>query len=327
MNASEVNKPKRGGGTGEFHSDQSELERNSEKVRQYVQLLEKALGHGFRVVGILEIGSFAKDEAVPSSDIDTRIYVSSETGYARQTDGSRYKDRKIDVHGERYKQFTAEHDKKPWIDYNWYEFNEPVSQECTNALQCNVEFGLVDVRYAKYELERLESEPVREHALVLQSNVIYDPDGFLQNKRRELEGKIIPAMVQYYEKQFLSGIPFDVMEHVKPHASDRYKAEKNGQIQWVNRAVKYLRNLVAVSTYRVSGEFTYKKTDVLGFYKKYLPEEFDFVQLLYNWKCDPVIRKDMVEDFLHNPDPFFEEFQRLTTDLNRVGKKVSAVVL
>lgn len=64
-----------------FSLTQSELATNPTKLQRYVDALEAAFGHSTRVVGILEIGSFAKGEAVPSSDIDTRIYVTSPAAY------------------------------------------------------------------------------------------------------------------------------------------------------------------------------------------------------------------------------------------------------
>jgi predicted nucleotidyltransferase len=64
-----------------FSPEHSELATNPTKLQQYVEALEAAFGHSTRLVGILEIGSFAKGEAVPSSDIDTRVYVTSPTAY------------------------------------------------------------------------------------------------------------------------------------------------------------------------------------------------------------------------------------------------------
>lgn len=309
-----------------FRPDQSELERNPEKVHQYVQLLEAALGHGFRVVGILEIGSFAKGEAVPSSDIDTRVYISSEVAYARQTDSSRYKDRKKDEHELRHDQFVIEKGDKPWVEYNWYEFNEEYSRRFSEELGCNVEFGLVDSRYAAYELEHLDTNPVREHALLLQSNILYDPSGCLEEKRKSLSmGVVVPRLASYYETQFLSGVPFDLLEHIKPHAADAYKAEKNSQIQWVNRAVKYLRNAVASKTYTAFGNFIYKREGVLDFYRRYLPEEVAFVDKIYEWKCDPQIRTTMIHEFAKDPTKFFSEFEKMNADLERIVQKVRAI--
>ena len=64
-----------------FSPEHSELATNPIKLQHYVEALEVAFGNSTRVVGILEIGSFAKGEAVPSSDIDTRIYVTSPAAY------------------------------------------------------------------------------------------------------------------------------------------------------------------------------------------------------------------------------------------------------
>jgi len=64
-----------------FDSQQSELAQNPAKLQQYIHLLEAALGHDAKIVGILEIGSFAKGEAVPTSDTDTRVYITLPAAY------------------------------------------------------------------------------------------------------------------------------------------------------------------------------------------------------------------------------------------------------
>ena len=64
-----------------FNPALSGLAQNPAKLQRYIQLLEDALGHEAKIVGILEIGSFAKGEAVPTSDTDTRVYVTLPAAY------------------------------------------------------------------------------------------------------------------------------------------------------------------------------------------------------------------------------------------------------
>ncbi len=311
-----------------FSPDRSELERDSEKLSRYIALLEEALGNGFRVVGVTEIGSFAKGEAVPTSDIDTRVYVEG-PNYLWQTDGSRYGDLQKETQERKFARFSQKNGDKPRIEYNWYEFNDPIARELCEALGCNVEFGLVDARYAAFELDTIdeEKEPVKEHALILQSNILFDPNGFLAKRRQLLTGTISPVMANFYRERYLDTLPFEIYEHIKPHSSDTYKAEKSGQIQWINRAVRCLRDAVATKTYLESGVFTFKKPDVLKFYQTYLPEYVAFIEQIYGWKCDPVTREKMVEEFLKDPSKFFPEFETLTQRLEEIVKKVNAVSL
>ncbi len=312
-----------------FRADQSELERDRAKLQEYIRLLEEALGHDCRVVGAIEMGSFAKAEAVPGSDIDTRVYVTSPTGYIWQTDGSRYGDLQREKQEKRFAKFCDQYGVKPRHEYNWHKFNDPVARRLCEALDCNVEFGLVDARYAAFELGTIDSdqEPVKEHALILQSNILFDPEDFLAKRRQSLTGTVSPVMADFYRERYLDTLPFEIYEHIKPHPSDTYKAEKSGQIQWVNRAVRCLRDAVATKTYLGTGDFTFKKPDVIDFYKKYLPEEIEFVEELYQWKCDPVVREQMVADFLKDPEKFFSEFARLTKRLEAVVKKINDLAL
>jgi predicted nucleotidyltransferase len=76
--------PQSGEARGSFDPQHCYLERKPDKLQTYVQMLEDALGCQARVVGVLEIGSYAKGEAVPSSDIDTRVLVTSPNAVSKQ---------------------------------------------------------------------------------------------------------------------------------------------------------------------------------------------------------------------------------------------------
>jgi len=149
-----------------FDPDHSELEKNPEKLRNYVRMLESALGHQAEVVGILEIGSYAKGEAVPTSDMDTRVYVRSPNAYLFNVLRPQEPAQPL------YESFIEEQGFLPRREYLWDEFNDPVSQEISERLPSNVEFGFVDQRYAAFELDRLDQFPSTEHALLFQSNVL-----------------------------------------------------------------------------------------------------------------------------------------------------------
>jgi hypothetical protein len=157
-----------------FSPEHSELATNPTKLQRYVEALEAAFGQATRVVGILEIGSFAKGEAVPSSDIDTRVYVTSPAAYLVNLGIAN------DQGPPLYDDFARCHPLLPRREYAWWEFNEAVMASVSAALPANIEFGFVDQRYAAYELTRLADHPSFEHSILLQSNVLYDPTGFLQ---------------------------------------------------------------------------------------------------------------------------------------------------
>ncbi|MEZ4735572.1 MAG: nucleotidyltransferase domain-containing protein [Caldilineaceae bacterium] len=302
-----------------FSPEHSELETNPTKLQQYVDALEAAFGQAARVVGILEIGSFAKGEAVPTSDIDTRIYVTSPAAYLVNLSVT-------NDHGPPlYDDFVRLHPPLPRQEYTWWDFNETVMASVSTALPANIEFGFVDQRYAAYELTRLVDHPSFEHSILLQSNVLYDPTGFLQTARSQLQGRIFEPLVQHYTTQFLDNLSPRLYACLSPDSFDVFKLAKSGQIQWVQQAVRALRNAVAAKSYLATGHFLYKKSDVLAFYERYLPAEAPLVQELYQWKTDATVRAAMVEEFSHSPERLYARFREALPQVETIVKKVKGL--
>ena len=286
-----------------FSPEHSELERDPAKLTRFVELLETAFGGQARVVGILEIGSFAKGEAVPSSDIDTRVYVTSPQVYLVNFGVT------LDKAPPLYDDFCSVHPPLPRRDYTWPAFNEPTIARISAALSTDIEFAFADQRYVAYELTRLADHPSFEHSILLQSNVLYDPDGFLADAREQLQGRVFAPLVERYTAQFLDQLNPRLYACLTPEAFDAYKLATSGQIQWVQQAVRAVRNAVATKSYCATGTFLYKKADVLAFIAHYLPTELDFVQELYRWKCDPTVRAAMVANFSDDPTKLYTEFR------------------
>jgi len=302
-----------------FSPEQSELAINPTKLQRYVEALEAAFGYSTRVVGILEIGSFAKGEAVPSSDVDTRIYVTSPAAYLVNLAF-------IDDQGPPlYDDFARCHPLLPRQEYAWRTFNETVMAEISAALPANIEFGFVDQRYAAYELTRLADHPSFEHSILLQSNVLYDPTGFLELARRQLQGRVFAPLVQHYIAQFLDKLSPRLYASLQPDFFDAFKLAKNGQIQWVQQAVRALRNAVATKSYLATGSFVYKKAEVLAFYARHLPADAPFVQELYQWKTDATVRAAMVEEFRRSPARLYAQFRDAMPQVETIVKKVKAL--
>ncbi|MCB0109127.1 MAG: hypothetical protein KDE53_24560, partial [Caldilineaceae bacterium] len=226
-----------------FSPEHSEFERNPAKLTRFVELLEAAFGDQAHAVGVLEMGSFAKGEAVPSSDIDTRIYVTSPQVYLVNFAVT------LDKAPPLYDDFCSVHPPLPRRDYTWQAFNEPTIARISAALSTDIEFAFADQRYVAYELTRLVDHPSFEHSILLQSNVLYDPDGFLTEARRQIQGRIFAPLVDRYTSQFLDQLSPRLYASLTPDSFDAFKLAKSGQIQWVQQAVRAVRNAVAAKSY------------------------------------------------------------------------------
>ncbi|MEZ4870141.1 MAG: nucleotidyltransferase domain-containing protein [Caldilineaceae bacterium] len=304
-----------------FSQEHAELEMNSTKLQRYVAALEAAFGASTHVSGILEIGSFAKGEATPTSDIDTRIYVTSPTAYWVNLMNT------TDPGPPLYEDFCRSHPPLPRQDHEWSAFNEPVAARISAALPANLEFGFVDQRYAAYELTRLADHASFEHSILLQSNVLYDPDGFLQEARTALEGRIFAPLVQRYTSQYLDQLSPRLYACLEADSFDHFKLAKSGQIQWVQQAVRAIRNAVATKHYLATGAFLYEKADVLAFIAHHLPGNLALVQELYRWKTDPATRAKMVTEFGQDPTRLYGLFRAKMPELEAVVHKVKLLAL
>ncbi|MBX3014575.1 MAG: hypothetical protein KF832_23855 [Caldilineaceae bacterium] len=305
----------------DFSPEHSELATNPAKLKRYVALIEAAFGSATQVIGMLEIGSFAKGEAVPTSDIDTRLYVTSPMAYLVNLGVA------DDQGPPLYADFARYHPPLPRQDYPWWRFNEQAMANISAMLPANIEFGFVDQRYAAYELTRLADHPSFEHSILLQSNLLYDPTGFLQQARAHLAGRFFPVLAQQYTVQFLDKLSPRLYACLTPDAFDQFKLAKSGQIQWVQQAVRALRNAVAAKSYATTGTFLYKKADVLAFYAHHLPLEAPFVQEIYAWKTDESVRAAMVEEFSHSPARLYTRFRQAMPQLEAIVQKVKGLAL
>ena len=300
-----------------FDPAHSALERDPQRLALYVRILEEALGEGARVAGILEIGSYAKVEAVPASDIDTRVYVTAPDAYLFNDFGG--------LDQPQFEAFAAACGALPRRTLGWAEFNDPVRERASAALACAVEFGFVDARYAAFELGRLDEAFSVEHAILFQSNLLYDPDGFLQGWREALRGAIYTPLVETYRRRYLDQPYRRVYEGLSASEWDGYKLAQSGQIIWVQRAVRCLRNAVAAKTYAASGHYCYKKADVLAFYGRHLPGDLPFVRQVYAWKTDPAQRARMVCDFRRDPEAHYRLFRSHMPQLEALVARVKAL--
>ncbi|MBN1641463.1 MAG: hypothetical protein JXA09_09525 [Anaerolineae bacterium] len=300
-----------------FDPEHSVLERDPDRLARYVHMLEEALGDGARVVGLLEIGSYAKGEAVPSSDVDTRAYVTAPDAYLFNDFGG--------LDQPQLEAFLAACGALPRRERSWAEFNDPVRACISAVLSCAVEFGYVDARYAAFEFSRLDRAFSVEHTLLFQSNVLYDPDGFLRGWRDRLRGAIYAPLVDAYREQYLDRPYRRVYDGLAASEWDDDKLAQSEQVIWVQRAVRCLRNAVASKTYAVGGTFCYKKDDVLAFYARHLPPDLPFVQQVYAWKTDPAQRQALVRAFRQDSEACFRLFRSHMPQLEAVVARVKAL--
>lgn len=290
-------------------------------VPALVKSLERSLGAGFHVDGILEIGSHAKKESVPESDSDLRIFVSSPSMAVRQLSGSRFHMKDEASEAGRMKRDNV-FGELPVKEVDWFLFNDPVANAISKEMGVNVEFGFQDRRMAEYELSHLDTEPTVEHQLFLQSGIIYDPSGWISDWLNRIDGVVYAPLIPYYSDRYLNALPFEIYTHLDAHQFDALKAKKSGQIQWVKWAIRAIRDAIWSKMYILYGENIYRRPDILSFIQRHFPDNFPSIQELYEWKVDADIRRKMLSNFLQHPENYFSLFQEKTKFLEGFVERV-----
>lgn len=308
-----------------FTPSHSPLAKNQDILMSYINILGKKLGNEIKIIGIIEFGSYAKEEAVHCSDIDTRVYVTCQDHYVWQPVVARFSQRQKNILEQRFLDFKKKYGALPKKEYDWWTFNNPLAEKINDHLGINIEFGLSDYQYTMFELQRLNSFVTTEHAILLQSNILYDPRGLVARMQNNIRDKFFKPLATFYQKRYLDALPFEIYQHLESDKNDDFKIRKSKQIQWIKWAVRCFRDAVASKTYIASGNFIYKKPDVLDFYKRHIPEDYELVQQIYTWKTDEKTRKKMVNDFLRNKEYYFQLFNSLMPRLESVIKKVNKI--
>ena len=204
-----------------FDPGRSVLSRDSERIEALVSELEERIGHAAKIVGILEIGSFTKGEAVTTSDSDLRLYVTSPEVYCWQSFG---KDLKAKLRPEKEQRFLDFLDGLPTLPrqvYEWEEFNNPVSHELSQKYDVNFEFGVADMRFVWHEFSELGSKPCGEYELLFQGAILYDPEGELTNLHKKHFGVRYDSLATYYQTRYLNQLQPQVVLHTGPNEFDR----------------------------------------------------------------------------------------------------------
>lgn len=290
-----------------FDLAHSILERSPEIVAQLVRLIEDELGGGLQVRAITEVGSFAKHEAVPESDIDLRVYATSPTFML-------YNAPNETVVPVALKSCATELSLSVRV-IDWATTNYPLWEKASAVAGCCINLGIADCRYAR----RLVAEPNRwpstEPSLLLQSNVVFDTSDFVPNLRSEFSTTPEPALVEFLISDVRKRLVERLPTFVQPHPADEHKAAEGGQILWVAHAVRCIRDAVAVLAYSSSGTFVHRKEDVLRFLD-WLPDgQFELVERLYEWKTDPAQRRRLFAEFGTASADVYARFRSVTPAL------------
>lgn len=292
-----------------FDPSQSKFERNGAQISTFVRILEGSFSTSVSVVGIVEIGSFAKGEAIPASDSDTRVYIrcpeATFVNLISDPDGP-----------PGLTEYLASDSGPEPIFLQWSTFNAPVRNRLREEIEGNISFGVLDVSLADFLFNHLEQFPTQDHSMLFQSNIVYDPHQWISRWRKQLEGQVFLSQVRLYIEQVLArarnGLPWYVANPGNPR----------GPQQWLLQAVRCIREAVSAQSYAQTGHFTFKKDTVLERLQQLSPSDVSLVNTLYEWKCDQLIRQEISRAFADGEDIWQDRFGVLTPKIQALVEQI-----
>jgi hypothetical protein len=164
---------------------------------------------------------------------------------------------------------------------DWVSTNYPLWERLSAVTECCINLGIVDCRYAEYLVEHPQRQPSTEPSLVLQSNVVFDPSGFVRGLRPRFPAVPAPALVGFLVHDVRTRLAERMPTFLEPHPADEHKAAEGEQILWVAHAVRCIRDAAAAVAYSTTGKFVYRKQDVLHFLKWLPAGQAQFAERLY----------------------------------------------
>jgi hypothetical protein len=261
-------------------SNISPIQRDPAQRQCLIEAIEQSLPVSATVIGLVEIGSFAKDEAVPTSDTDTRAYIRA----ADETDLLVMANQRDPVGFG----CTVERRGEARVYRIPYErFNEQLRSQVGGSIENRVSAGFIDVVHAEVLFEDMDRLPSQDHSMLFQSAIVYDPDNWIARWRSRLKGIATPALIAMYRTQVM----IRTFEQLPSYAAT--PGAHRGAHQWLLQAVRCIREATSLKSFAATGEFLFRKIDVLSASTSLSPTSRDLIAQLYDWKCDPKVREEI----------------------------------
>ena len=278
----------------------SPIQRDPAQRQCLIEAIEQSLPVSATVVGLVEIGSFAKDEAVPTSDTDTRAYARA----AEETDLLVMADQRDPMGLDR----TIEQRGQISVHRMPYErFNEQLRSQVGGSIENRVSAGFIDIRHAEVLFEDMDRFPSQDHSMLFQSAIVYDPETWIARWRSRLKGIVTPALIAMYRTQVM----IRAFEQLPSYATN--PGAHRGAHQWLLQAVRCIREATSLRSFAASGEFLFRKSDVLAASTSLSASSRDLIAQLYAWKCDPGVREEIPSSIASGEKTWPQRYTELTS--------------
>jgi hypothetical protein len=219
------------------------------------------------VVGLLEIGSHARGEAVARSDHDLRLVICTSEPFLLLQEPV----------------WTLP--PPAVISYiGWEALNQ--------ALPHTV--GLTNLGYVGRTIED-DHFPLNDHTCLYQGRILLDETGQVDAFRARYAGRVFQNIVRDYTQQ----VEWRVTQRLRREADPQTLV---GQVDHTKQAIpmlhtccRILRDLAHLSRYQSSGRYLEGQEAVAAYYREAWPDFYSTVERLFAYKTDETLRQTLFE--------------------------------
>ena len=228
---------------------------------------------GARLLGVVEIGSFAHGEAVSSSDHDLRLIIQC---------------------------------AKPLLVLNEHRWTDGISDETTTIdwqdlnQGHGLSFGLTNLAFIEQGLQA-GRYPLVDHTCLYQGRILLDDTKTIATFRARYHGvrfsNIVPDYLRQAEWRVTSKLPSELCT-----LTERLDHRKNAVLP-VHTCYRIVRDLANIASYHAHGVYIGDSNALAHYYRQHWPWFESTFQTLRAYKTDEGLRRAVFNDLVrHNPE-------------------------
>jgi hypothetical protein len=251
-----------------------------------------------QMLGLVEIGSHARGEAVSVSDHDTRLVIRTDEPF-------------ILLHEHAWTSGITGATR--YLD--WNDLNGNGDEE--------VSFGLTNLGYIERGLQ-IGCFPVNDHTCLYQGHILVDPTGQITSFRKHYAGIVFSNVVTDYVRQtdwrVNTKLPLEAYELTFMQHLDHRKYA----IPLIHTCCRILRDLANIDSYRRDGNYLADMAALNIYYQRHWERFYGAFRTLFAYKTDEVQRRHVFAQAARRDSACLAQLRRLQHETASVWHEFKA---
>jgi hypothetical protein len=221
----------------------------------------------FQLLGLVEIGSHARGEAISTSDCDTRLVIRSAEPYVLLKEDAWTEGPKVEV---AYVE---------WTDLNRTE---------------DVSFGITNLAFVERSLQAGRF-PLNDHTALYQGQILADEEGAIQRFRDQYTGMAFTNIVEDYLRQTAWRINHKLQAEAGFMILGQQLDRRKLAIPAMHTCCRIVRDIANIDTYRRHKKYVGDSAALNAYYQTHWPWFCPTFRVLFDYKRNEVQRRTLFE--------------------------------